>query len=104
MSLPKIPCLAIPYLAASLMILVGLCGVASAQSGVVTTPIAPGAAAPPSGLPGIGAGNVEVAPGSAARGVPTEQISPGGTVLAPATTGIGNTPHGIPVVPGMRRR
>jgi len=51
-------------------------------------PMAPGPSQPRNFTPGgIGAGGVQVAPGTAARGVNVERIGPGGGPLAPGPAG-----------------
>jgi hypothetical protein len=92
--------------AAVAALLLGFGTAAIAQTPAPTSPIAPSAEAPPSGLGGIGAGNALIAPGAAPTGDNLERIGPGGGLMAPGLAGsVSGTPMvGAPALPTSRIR
>lgn len=85
-------------------LLLGVVTSAGAQTArtAPTSPIAPGAHAPPYSMGGIGPGNVPIAPGAGISG--TERIGPGGTLIAPGPAGSasGSPPMSTPAMPRRR--
>jgi hypothetical protein len=84
-------------------VFLGLASAAIAQTAqTLTSPIAPGAAAPTFGLEEIGPSNVPIAPGAATRGdSEIERIGSGGGLIAPGPAGSvsGSSSMGMPAVP-----
>jgi hypothetical protein len=77
----------IPFVAAIVVLGLGLASAAIAQTAGVTSPVAPGPDVPSIGLGGIGAGGVSIAPGAEMNGANIERIGPGGGLVAPGPAG-----------------